>query len=95
MAAAVVEGVPVGVGSHQPVGTVSEVVGVATLPAFRRRGIAAALTSLLVEDALGRGVRTLFLSAGDAAVARIYERVGFRQLGTACIAVPPRPTLAG
>ena len=82
------KGTPVAVGSHQPVGAVSEVVGVGTLPAFRRRGLAAALTSLLVEDAHRRGATTVFLSAGDALVARIYEQVGFQLLGTACIAEP-------
>lgn len=89
MASAFVADHPIAVGSHQPVETVSEVVGVATLPAFRRRGIAAALTDLLAGDALRRGVRIAFLSAGDAAVARVYERVGFRRIGTACVAEPP------
>ena len=89
MAAAYVDDQPVAVGSHQPVGGVSEIVGVATLPAFRRRGIAAVLTDVLVEDAGRRGVQTVFLSAGDAAVARVYERVGFRRLATACIAEAP------
>jgi GNAT superfamily N-acetyltransferase len=82
---------PVSAGSHQPVGDVSEVVGVATLPAFRRRGIAAALVDLLVEDAMKRGVQTVFLSAGDDAAARMYAKLGFRRLGTACIAEPPAP----
>jgi ribosomal protein S18 acetylase RimI-like enzyme len=87
-AVALVGGDPVSVGSHQPVGEVSEVVGVATLPAMRRRGIGAAVTGLLVADAIGRGVETLFLSAGSDEVARVYERTGFRRVGTACIAEP-------
>lgn len=82
----------VAVGSHNPRGDVSEVVGVATLPAARRRGLATALTSALVEHALGHGVQTVFLSAGGVAVARVYERVGFRQVGTACIAEPDQPS---
>jgi ribosomal protein S18 acetylase RimI-like enzyme len=86
MAAAFVDGLPVAVGSHQPVHGVSEVVGVATLPTHRRQGIGAALTRFLVDDALSRGVETIFLSAGDDDVARIYERAGFRRIGTACIA---------
>jgi ribosomal protein S18 acetylase RimI-like enzyme len=88
MAVAEVDGAPVAVGSHQPVGAVSEVVGVATLPSYRRQGIAAALTWFLVSDALARGVETVFLSAGNDAVARIYGRVGFVRVGTACIAEP-------
>ena len=83
-----VAGVPVGVGTHQPVGAVSEVAGVGTLPAFRRRGIAAAVTRLLVADARRRGVRTVFLSAADDTVARLYARIGFRRVATACIAEP-------
>jgi ribosomal protein S18 acetylase RimI-like enzyme len=85
-AAFTAEGDPIAVGSHQPVDDVSEIVGVGTLPAYRRRGIGAALTALLIEDALARGVRTVFLSAGDDDVARMYERVGFGRVGTACIA---------
>ena len=80
-------GDPVALGSHQPVDAVSEIVGVGTLPAYRRRGIGAALTALLIEDALRR-VETVFLSAGDDDVARMYERVGFRRVATACIAEP-------
>jgi ribosomal protein S18 acetylase RimI-like enzyme len=87
-AVALVDGVPVAVGSHQPVGAVTEVVGVGTLPAFRRRGLAAALTRLLVADARQRGVRTVFLSADDAAVAHLYAGAGFQTIGTACIAEP-------
>ena len=89
MAVALAAGAPVGVGSHQPVGRISEVVGLGTLPAYRRRGIGGALTALLAADARGRGVETVFLSAGDSDVARVYQRVGFRHAGTACAAAPP------
>ena len=88
MVIALADGAPVGVGSHQPRDGVSEIVGVATLPAFRRRGIAAAITSQLVRDALERGVQTVFLSADDEEIARVYERVGFHPVATACIAEP-------
>ncbi|MFG2334208.1 GNAT family N-acetyltransferase [Streptomyces sp. NPDC048604] len=77
-------------GQHQPVGEVSEIVAVGTLPAARRRGLGAAVTAALVSDARARGVRTVFLSAGDEDVARIYGRVGFRRVGTALIAEPAR-----
>jgi predicted GNAT family acetyltransferase len=62
---------------------VTEIVGVATLPVARRRGIGAALTAALVEDAAQRGAATIFLSAGSDDVARVYERAGFRRIGTA------------
>ena len=79
---------PLAAGSHHPVGDVSEILAVGTLPAARRRGIGAALTGRLVEDARERGVEVVFLSAADDDVARIYERLGFRRLGTACFASP-------
>jgi ribosomal protein S18 acetylase RimI-like enzyme len=79
---------PVCVGTHQPVGDVTEVVGVATLPMARRRGLGAAVTSLLVEDAYARGVSTVFLSAGSDDVARVYARLGFRRIGTVGAAEP-------
>jgi ribosomal protein S18 acetylase RimI-like enzyme len=82
---------PLSVGSHQPVGPVTEVVGVATLPAARRRGLAAAVTRALVADALASGCEVVFLSAGDDAVARIYARLGFRPVATALIAEAPAP----
>ena len=75
---------PLGAGSHQPVGDVSEITGVATLPAARRRGIGAAVTGRLVEHARERGADLVFLSAAGEAVARLYERLGFRRVGTAC-----------
>jgi ribosomal protein S18 acetylase RimI-like enzyme len=86
MVAAWVEGQPVGIASHQPVQSVTEIVGVGVLPAFRRRGIASLLTRRLVEDALERGIRTVFLSAFHRGV---YERLGFRRIGDAVIAAPP------
>ena len=75
---------PVAAGAHQPVGDVTEIVGVATLPAVRRQGLGGAVTGALVEDALERGVETVFLSAGSDDIARVYARLGFRRVGTAC-----------
>ncbi|HET7476046.1 MAG TPA: GNAT family N-acetyltransferase [Dermatophilaceae bacterium] len=76
----------VGGGAHNPRGQVSEVVGVGVLPAFRRRGLAAAVTADLVDDALRRGVTTVFCSAASQEVARVYQGIGFRPVGTACVA---------
>jgi ribosomal protein S18 acetylase RimI-like enzyme len=81
MAGALVAGDPVSIGSHQPLEGIAEVTGVATLPAFRRRGLGAAVTSLLVRDAFDRGVTTVFLSAGGDDVARMYASLGFREVG--------------
>jgi ribosomal protein S18 acetylase RimI-like enzyme len=85
-AAVWVDGRPVAGGMHQPVGAVTEIVGVTTLPAFRRRGLGAAVTALLVEDARARGTETVFLTAGDEEIARVYARLGFVRVGTSCIA---------
>jgi ribosomal protein S18 acetylase RimI-like enzyme len=90
-AMAVAEGEPEGVlgaGSHQPAGTVTEVTGVGTMPAARRHGIGAAVTGRLVEDAQAGGVDLVFLSAADDEVARMYGRLGFRNIGTACFGRP-------
>jgi ribosomal protein S18 acetylase RimI-like enzyme len=80
-----IAGGPVAAGMHQPVDGVTEIVGVATLPAVRRQGLGGAVTGALVEDALARGARTVFLSAGSEAVARVYARIGSKRIGTACI----------
>jgi ribosomal protein S18 acetylase RimI-like enzyme len=81
---------PLAVGSHQPRGSVTEVVGVGTLPNARRQGLGAAVTWHLVADALESGVDVVFLSAGDEDVARLYGQLGFRRVGTAMIAEPPQ-----
>lgn len=73
-------------GLYQRVDDVAEIVGVATLPAARRRGLGAAVTVALARHALDHGVATVFLSAAEEEVARVYARVGFRRVGTACIA---------
>jgi len=80
---------PVGGGSHNPRGDATEIVGVAVLPAFRRQGLATALTALLARDAREHGVGLVFCSAQDDDVARVYESVGFRRVGTACVAEAP------
>lgn len=82
------DGSIVGVGFHQPVGALSEVVGVATLPSARRRGIGAAITAALAADAFARGVDVVLLTAGDDGSARVYERVGFGRIGEAGSAEP-------
>jgi GNAT superfamily N-acetyltransferase len=86
---AVENGEPVAVGSHQPVAIdgseVSEVVGVATLPRLRGRGLGAGVTSALVAHA-AETADMVFLAAGDDDVARVYERVGFARLATSAVA---------
>ncbi|MFI9306913.1 GNAT family N-acetyltransferase [Streptomyces triculaminicus] len=82
--AALLDGTVLCSGRHQPVGTVSEIAGVGTLPTARRRGLALMVTAALVADARQRrGVETVFLSAGDDDVARSAP-------GRAYAASPPR-----
>ncbi|MGC0418910.1 GNAT family N-acetyltransferase [Embleya sp. AB8] len=80
---------PLCVGSYQQLYDTTEIVGVATLPAARRGGLAAAVTWELARHALASGSETVFLSAGDEHVARVYDRLGFRSVGTALIAEAP------
>jgi ribosomal protein S18 acetylase RimI-like enzyme len=87
MVAEVDDGV-LAVGSHQPVGRVTEIVGVGTLPAARRRGLGAAVTAALVTDARRAGADVVFLSAGGDDIARVYGRLGFTRVATAGIALP-------
>jgi GNAT superfamily N-acetyltransferase len=82
------EGGPLSGGSHQMVGNVSAIVGVATLPSARRRGLGALVTARLVQDARERGAELIFIEAEGEDVARIYARLGFERVGTACIAEP-------
>lgn len=60
---------------------VTELVGVATLAAYRGRGIAAALTAHATRTAFDSGADLLFLITNSEAAARVYERVGFRDTG--------------
>jgi len=82
------EGGPLSGGSHQMVGDTSAIVGVATLPSARRRGLGALVTARLVQDARERGAELIFIEAEGGDVARIYARLGFERVGTACIAEP-------
>jgi ribosomal protein S18 acetylase RimI-like enzyme len=82
---------PLAAGSCQSMDGVAEITGVGVLPSARRQGLGAAVTAALATDALCRGVQTVFLSASDEDVARIYARLGFRRIGTAMIAEPDHP----
>jgi ribosomal protein S18 acetylase RimI-like enzyme len=74
-------------------GDTAEIAGVATLPSARRRGYASQLTATLARRAIAGGVSLIFLSASSDDVARLYARVGFRRIGTACIAEPAAAAL--
>jgi len=92
MMVAIERGAPVAVGLHQPVdidGTVvSEIVGLATTPHLRGRGLGAGIASALVSHAR-ETADLVFLAAGDDDVARVYERIGFAWLARVGVAGPP------
>ena len=67
---------------------VAEITGIGVLPASRRRSLGAAVTHALAAHALARNTAIVFLSAADADAARLYTRLGFREIGTAVIAEP-------
>lgn len=73
-------------GSYQRAHEMAEITGVATLPFYRKLGRGGALTALLANHAFETGVKTVLLSAEDDNVARVYERIGFRQVGHTCAA---------
>jgi ribosomal protein S18 acetylase RimI-like enzyme len=78
------DGQSVGVASCTvPLDGLTELTGIATLPEYRRRGIATAITAVAAQTAFGHGVEAVFLTAGDEHAARVYRRVGFRLHSTA------------
>ncbi|MEV0826224.1 GNAT family N-acetyltransferase [Nonomuraea rubra] len=84
VAAAVLDGQVVGGGQlGRPHEGVAEVAGIAVSAAYRRRGIAGAITALLTREAAGAGVTTPFLTPADDAAARVYARTGYHRVGEA------------
>ncbi len=79
-ALASLDGIPAGVGVTMPMSGICELVGVATAPALRRRGVAATLCSFLLKDHFQTGGNLAWLSAGDAIAQAAYERIGFQNV---------------
>ncbi len=88
LAAAFGDDGPLAAGSCQSVDGVAEITGVGTLPSARRQGLGAAVTAELAALAIDGGTHTVFLSASDDSVARVYAGLGFRRIGIAMIAEP-------
>jgi ribosomal protein S18 acetylase RimI-like enzyme len=91
--AALIDGHVVGTGESALADGVLGVFGIATVPAFRRRGIAGALTSALIadraEDADLAVLQSSRLGLG------VYERLGFRRMSTWEVWVQPDPVAHG
>jgi len=70
-----------GAGASPPSAGMSEVAGIAVREAFRRRGIAGALTAGVTRSAFAAGVEAAWLEASGEESWRVYERVGFVPTG--------------
>jgi ribosomal protein S18 acetylase RimI-like enzyme len=60
----------------------SEVAGVATAEAWRRRGLAGVVTAAAARAAFAAGARVCVLSPGHDEAQRVYARAGFRGTAT-------------
>ena len=60
----------------------SEIVGVATADAWRRRGLAGLVTAAATRAAFEAGASTCVLSPGDETALRVYARAGFHRVAT-------------
>jgi len=72
-----------------PYNGVAEVAGIATLPAYRGRGIAGAVTAEAARTGFAQGLQQVFLTAADERAGRVYERVGFQPAGYALAYIEP------
>jgi ribosomal-protein-alanine N-acetyltransferase len=70
----------VGTAGCRVLGRSALVCAVATIPAFRRRGVAAALIAAVLDGARRAGATRAFLDASSG--ESIYARQGFTHLGT-------------
>jgi hypothetical protein len=64
-----------------PYDGVTELAAVGTRDTFRRRGLAAAVTSRLAVAVAGAGGRELWLTPESPEAERIYGRIGFQRCG--------------
>lgn len=74
-------------------GDVGYIDNVATFPEMRGRGFASAITSHLAREAFATGASTacLFADPDDAAVVRLYRRLGFEEAGRLAATRGPVP----
>ncbi|WP_030486942.1 GNAT family N-acetyltransferase [Micromonospora chokoriensis] len=70
-----------GGGAAPPTGAVSEVAGIAVRTAYRRRGLAGAITADITRRLFTTGTEIAWLEASGEDSWRVYERVGYRPAG--------------
>jgi ribosomal protein S18 acetylase RimI-like enzyme len=79
-----IEGEPVGTGygvlADGVAGRSLYLAGIGVLPTARRRGIAGALSSLLVERGVAQGAEIVHLHPDTDAAASVYRRLGFAEV---------------
>lgn len=64
---------------HNPSGKMGYIMNMYTHPPYRRRGLATKILDLLIEDAVGKGVRHIQLDA-TAQGRPVYEKYGFHPM---------------
>jgi GNAT superfamily N-acetyltransferase len=85
-------GVLGGASCSAPAEGTAELSGVGTRPAFRGRGIAAAVTASVAGAMFGRGAGSVWLEYSGEGSRRVYQRAGFRPQGTRLyVSLPPGP----
>lgn len=91
-----VHGVPAAVARTFCADGLLGIYGVATMPAFQRRGIAAALLAAALDEARARGAERVTLQTwADSAPERLYRRLGFVPAFDVGLWVRPRPPTGG
>ncbi|MCB0115918.1 MAG: GNAT family N-acetyltransferase [Caldilineaceae bacterium] len=89
---AYLDGVAAGAGMfHEPLVGVTEIAGITTLPAFRGKGIASAVTAHVTAAAFGAGVSLAYLVAASPEASRIYLRLGYEFCGHLVTMINPNP----
>lgn len=84
-------GEPVAAGlCSTPIEGVTEVAAIGVVPGYRRRGIAGALTALLVRAAFAAGMAVPFLMPATDEGGRIYTRAGFAKVSEMLMISRPR-----
>ncbi|UQA63030.1 GNAT family N-acetyltransferase [Polyangium aurulentum] len=80
---------PVATGTHIPIGTLSEVAGIAVDPTSWGRRIGGAVVATVSADVFASGCSAAFLMAADGRASRLYGRIGYRSVGTAVGVMAP------
>ncbi|MFC4783587.1 GNAT family N-acetyltransferase [Nocardioides sp. MAHUQ-72] len=78
-------GTLVATGTAAPREDTAELMGIATLPGARRRGLGSAVTAALVRACREAGVHDVFLTAASDEAASVYRSLGFERRALACI----------